>query len=342
MENNTKNDQNIESKALVQIDSKTVDLDTFKSVYYLLNAKPDTDIKVFWDDKKICFRDILDLNYKVQEKIRNHQMVTNITKVTVVLSNNRVQEFTTWAEFERYDWDIPAHTQTITVFWEMNFLLPHHTLPQPHSMQLRLGSSVKPQEMFHLLISKESYEIKESFANAVCKIDFINSVICNELFVIVGEWHKCLPNLETYNKFQKLLFRHPSRIEEFIKLSFLFSSVFILLSVTHYFAANVQIISTSVEFYEKSYKWVGFSFLFVYTLYMVGKVFALWVLKTMKKLNNYPIFGFTKGDKNKLDSLREKNNKLLGEIFFKLSVSGLIFLMGIFFKYIIKLIVWVF
>jgi hypothetical protein len=160
-------------------------------------------------------------------------MVTNITKITIVFSKNRVQEYTSWAEFLRTNFEISDHTESVILNWEMNFKLPAHQLPQPHIMKLKIGSALNPSEMFHLIMSKDEHEIHSDMAHTVCSINFINSVICNELFTIVFDWHEALPSLAKQKKALVFLRDHPGRFTELIKIMFVLSGIYALVAVTH-------------------------------------------------------------------------------------------------------------
>ena len=47
-----------------------IDLDTFKSIYYWANAKPDTQIKFFRKRKIVEVSDIHDLNSRIDQKLK--------------------------------------------------------------------------------------------------------------------------------------------------------------------------------------------------------------------------------------------------------------------------------
>lgn len=81
--------------------TKKIDLDQFKSIYYLLNAKPDSQIRLLKDNKKLCFEDLLELNNAVISKLKTESLETSITTITVVFKNKKVNTYNNWMEFER-------------------------------------------------------------------------------------------------------------------------------------------------------------------------------------------------------------------------------------------------
>jgi hypothetical protein len=51
------------------------ELADLKSIFYLMNAKPDSSIQLLEGRKKISLADIRDLNERVQRKLENHNLV---------------------------------------------------------------------------------------------------------------------------------------------------------------------------------------------------------------------------------------------------------------------------
>lgn len=49
-------------------------------------------------------------------------------------------------------------------------------------MRVRIGNSLKPSEMIQVVFQGgDEYEFEEAQAQMSCKIDFINTQICNQL-----------------------------------------------------------------------------------------------------------------------------------------------------------------
>ena len=56
--------------------TQKIDLETFKSYYYQMNAKPDTETKVFKEHKKVTLTKIRDLIERMNAKLENHTHFT--------------------------------------------------------------------------------------------------------------------------------------------------------------------------------------------------------------------------------------------------------------------------
>lgn len=330
MSESIKREQIDADKAIVlsPAESKSLSIDDFKSIYYLLNARPDTDIKLFPETKRVRLTDILELNHKVQEKIRNHNMVTNMSKVVIALSNKRVLDYSSWAEFERSNWDMAAYTESVCITWEMNFQLPAHKVPQPHTMRLKIGSQMNPTEMFHVMVSKDMHDIEQMLAHAVCKIDFINTVLCNELFGIVAEWHEALPALVNTGRFEHIVRKYRQRIEELVVFLIVSAGILVLLSISHYTIDRYLVDVDRKALLERICQWSALSFVFVYLIYLLGRGFSRWITRNVKMLKDQASFAITKGDSNRINTISEDNQKVLKEVAFQICISGLIFILG--------------
>ena len=232
----------------------TISTNDFRTMVNMINAKPDTDLKLLWEDKKFNLSDLIELNRQIQEKIQNHKVVTNIVKITIVLSDNHMLEFNSWSSFENTNWETSPYTESITITWEMNFLLPSHALPQPHTLKLRLGSPLKPSEMFEVLFTKDYHDIRKEVANAVCTITFVNPIICNELFGIVIDWHKALSTIFPENKLLGSVKKHPDRFRTLTRSIVLLGGVFCLLGVTHEILAHADFTLEPKFIIERTYQ----------------------------------------------------------------------------------------
>jgi hypothetical protein len=128
----SKNDTTMEQTNLpdnrtAQDVAKRIDIETVKSIYYWLNAKPDTQIKIFKNPKLINFEDIISLNEQIQLKLINHDPQTMMVQVNVLLENGEIKSFGTWDEFKATKWNtISTETESISIIWDMNIKLPHY------------------------------------------------------------------------------------------------------------------------------------------------------------------------------------------------------------------------
>jgi hypothetical protein len=314
---------------------KTFDLDQFKTLYYLLNAKPDSQVKLLTDDKLIVVQDIIDLNDKVQRKLNTEHVETVITTVSVLFNSKALLTFNNWQEFLRTDWKTSEQTKSVSINWDINIKLPQYELPQRHTLKLRLGSPVRPGEIFELMMtSDKDEELLEATANGVCKIDFINEVIANELLKVVEDWYKCLPTNYKDDAFQKFSEKHKKKIAFVINLLIPMASIIIAISLVKFRLGSLDI-STKIGFSELL-TFIGFGLAIFYLGDLLGKVLSANVYHKISNYKDYSIFSFTKGDQNAKQEVKKKNSRIVRSIIRDFLISVAISIVSPFFESILE------
>ncbi len=219
---------NIAEKELAVSDERK-DLAIFKSIYYQMNAKPDSMSKAY--SKKIVINkdDIIDLNRRINEKIRlNYQNDGYIATVTVSLKDRHVLTFKCWEEFLQHEWTETSCIIGISLQWNFNIRIPDCEKPQNHNLVVKLTNGLRPEEMLNFIFSGNIEDFDEIELNAfpvVARVDFIQTLLGEELINIVGNWVNGLnrnddfknPILMLMKKFRQkiaLYFEHFSFIRE--------------------------------------------------------------------------------------------------------------------------------
>ncbi|AZA53724.1 hypothetical protein [Chryseobacterium sp. G0201] len=196
-----KNNQNLPEK------KTTFDIETFKSIYYWANAKPDTQLKLFRGRKTISLSDIHDLNTRIGNKLKNYNIETFLVTLNFVLTEGNIREYSSWDEFNRENWQfVNQRIQTISITWDLTFSIPNYHLPQRHTLKVRIGSAIPPKDLFHFMFNTdETSDLLTLRAEGMVKVDFINQVLGNELINIATEWNEGLTTVERKNNFQSFL-----------------------------------------------------------------------------------------------------------------------------------------
>lgn len=299
----------------------------FQSLYYLIKGKRDTDIKLFTNNKHFKYSDIIELNDKIYAKLSLHELITDIAEVTVGLTNKEIKSFGNWSEFKNTDWNISARTKYLSLLWDFNLILPNqsHKIPQTHTLRVRIGNNLKPSEMIQVVFQGgEEYDLDEAQAQMSCKIDFINSQICNELKTIVSEWYDALPkNIENQNVV-RFITRHDDKIKYFVILSFITGAiVFLNYLFPLVLTTENRFIPSGNE--NRTFFMFTISIAIFYFFYQSGTLFADRMMrKQIGRLKRNPMFEFTKGDKNRFAEVQKENKKLLGKLALSISIGLLV------------------
>jgi uncharacterized protein YlzI (FlbEa/FlbD family) len=291
-----------------------ISLDEFKSLFYQLNAKPDTEIRLLPGKKTLELADIRNINEQVAAKLNNHDTVAKIASINFILSNKKIKDYCTWAEFERENWDtVNEKIQTLTIKWDILIKLPHYQLPQRHSMKLRIGNDIPPKDIIQLLLTSDDIaELIEAKTPTVCKVDFINNIIAIELLNIVSNWPEGLKNSPEPNSVHKFFKKQGVLLSEIIRYvsPVMFLAIFALYS--NYIFPFVGIKQeVSIDSLQKI-------FIFMTAIFMAGLFFGFkiesFIDKKIDKLQGYPNFCITKGDKNAIEEYENANRKITKQI----------------------------
>lgn len=311
----------------------------FKSLYYLIKGKRDTDIKLFTDNKHFSYSDILELNEKIYRKLSLHELITDIVEVTVGLTNKEIKSFGSWSEFKDTDWNISARTKYISLLWDFNLILPNqpHKVPQTHTLRVRIGNDLKPSEMIQVVFQGgEEYDLDEAQAQMSCKIDFINSQICNELKTIVADWYEGLPKNGEDQKLIRNIIRHDNKIRYLLVFLFITAGT-IFLNFLYPRIVNSKIEYLPKDDTQRIFMMFTISIAIFYMFYQVGSLYSTKILRRkIGKLRRNPMFDFTKGDKNRYEEVKNENSKLLRGLTISILIGLLVNGLSAFVGYLIN------
>lgn len=301
-------------------------LEDFKAMYYFMNAKPDTQIRLMQGKRKVSIDDVNRLNNEVIQKLQNHDVSGSITSINIVVDHSEnknkskieIRDYVSWFEFSKEKWDrINGQTVSLTVVWDLVLKLPHYEIPQRHTLKLRIGSWIPPKDMIHLVItSDDPSELAEASSDAVCKIDFINQVLATELLNIVNNWHEGLIEADKIKGFQKLLLKY----KEFTVGSIHNFTPIIVLGV---YVLYANLLCEKYHLNENlklsNFNWVLWSFVAVFFVgSMAGKVFARWYNRITNKYKEHSEFVITKGDEKAQLSIKSNNDETTKKIIIRL------------------------
>ncbi|MBW4680812.1 MAG: hypothetical protein KME19_11945 [Microcoleus vaginatus WJT46-NPBG5] len=290
-------------------------LDDFKALFYLYNAKPDTEIRFLKGGKIVELSDIRSLEEQVAAKLGNHETLGQTVSITFMLSNKKIKEFSTWAEFERGQWNtVNEKVQALNLSWNVLIQLPQYKSPQTHSMKVRIGNAIPPKDIIQLIFTSDDIsEVMEAQSPGVCKVDFINNIVANELLFIVDEWYKGLRKAPEPIVAQKFLKKYGKYASQLIRLLFPPLLLFIICSYTGYIYPIIGIGQ------ELSINTLQTVLVFLLTIFMVGAFLGSSIEKSIDRLIDqlevYPNFLITKGDQNAVEDFERNNKKLTNQIF---------------------------
>jgi len=317
-------------------------LEQFKALFYLAKGKRDTQIKLYHGNKLFIRQNIIDLNDKIERKLLNYEVSNKLTSISVNLSGNNIKSYGNWQEFLSENWNTSETTKTVTIDWDFEMILPNrvHTLPQTHSLKVRLGNELKPNEIFHMMmVGGDEHELEEAQAQMVAKVDFVNNTIATELLSIVNDWYNILPENGFEKNINKFLEKHGLILRMAMEIFIILAGLVLFYPVAKYLIDSPKI-NTSNEYLKYNFIIINGVFL-SYTIFTrISSYYSRKFDRTINKLSNNPIFKFTIGDKNELEKIEKKNKGLRRELFMKLIISllstGILYGLGCLINYILE------
>ena len=305
--------QSFETESIVPKQSEAItsrSLDDLKTLFYLYNAKPDTEIRLLKDVKIVNLADITSLEEQVTDKLGNHTIVGKKVEISFILSNKKVKEFSTWAEFERAKWDtINEKIEALSISWNILIQLQQYKSPQPHSMKLKIGNSILPKDIFQLMLTSDDVsEVLEAGSAGVCQVDFINTILANELLFLVEEWYKGLKQAPEPDLIQKFFKKYGKAATEALRAFFPLLLLFVTCNYSDYLYPllgmdqnlSVATLQTSLLFFLTTFMLGSF----------LGRIIEKLIDRKIDKLEEYPNFLITKGDQNSSVEFEQNNKKL--------------------------------
>lgn len=295
-----------------------------RSLLQLLNAKVDSTTQLFPKDVIVTADDIKDLNYRISQKINLPHIHSKSTAISIKYTNQKTMQFTTWDEFQNYSWEEVASIRYITILWEFYIDEEGYQLPQKHSIMVRISSGMKVEEMLQLIMSgklEEMESLEKDFVPIVCRVDFVNTFLVDDIINLVDKWNKGLKVPEICDNFMYKIKSYRRYIANFVKYGIklitwlvIFMStmeIFDIIEVTevqHLTMHNLKQMSLFIMFIIFGYG----------TMNWLGQKIAESIFDGLYNYGKTFTFDITKGDKNKQEKLAQIGKKSMWRFIWQL------------------------
>jgi hypothetical protein len=292
-----------------------VDQDNAKKIFRAIFSGDSSLYEIFPRQVFVTIMEIEDLYNKIQEKLSRNE-ANAVFSAVVTYDNGKSIEIKSWERFFKENWKCSNMTNTISLHWRFQLSLPDQDNPKYHNINLRISSSLKPQDILQAVFSADPDErdqIEFKFVPMSAQIQFVDHVVAQELLDIISRWNKALPSPEnSFPKIIKFLKRHKIKIGNGIEHITTIVSFGIILSSISYYAKKINLNGPilNVQFVMFS-RWLILSILF---LYLAGN-FGEWLSSVFKKnISFYGSFSpivLTSGDEQRRLTLMAKNQRSL-------------------------------
>lgn len=291
------------------------ELATAKQYFYQYFGQPERVSKVFEGTFLYRIEQMEDLNNQITDKLKMYQNAGFLITVKVKLKNKKIFEFNTWKSFQEHRWVDSCATESITIKWQFNAILPNNPTPHNHVVSLTLTNGMKPEELMKLIFSG-SLEDEKNLDIApypiFTSIVFINRILADEILEIISKWVDNIneENIEE-NPLKKFLRKHRQMVaistEYLITFFLMFSSSFSFLK-----ASGTVSVKTLGELpLEKANFFLAYFFIVIGIFFIanrVAKMIAQVVFSSLSSFRAKSFFALSEKDK-KVRNLLKDNQK---------------------------------
>lgn len=300
----------------------------FKSMWYSMNTKQDSTTKIYNQKIKICLDDIYHLNDIVISKLKQYHNQGLIVSVNVNYANRNSVQFGSWNEFEKCQFRDSNAIRSITITWNFSCMLPDLSLPQQHSLMVKLTNGITPEEMLNLIISgnvENVEEIDKDFFPIVARVDFIDRLLGDELLNLVGNWVDGLTKVhQEKNKFILLLKKHKRKVAYSINYLITVLSVVFSVKILNKIINSYDIMMLGEMSKQQMNNIINTIVVLSSIVFLTNKIFYLiaqYVFNKLKEYDNNHIFCITRGDKNKQNKLAKEEKLREKKIIFNVVLT---------------------
>ncbi len=313
---------------LMEIQPDEQFIKNYQTIYYAMNAKPDCKSKLFPKNVIVSLQDLKDLNERITDKFKAHYDDAGFRiNICVSYKNRENIEFDSWTTFEKNSWNTEKTVDSILIVWEYNAKLPKYPLPQKHTLTVRIADELRPEEMLNLVISgklEEVDKIEQGICPIIARVDFINSILGDELLGIVEAWQKGLlsPDLDS-ERLYKLLRKYSRTIAYAINY---ISTLFVAYCTLKYLGIQIRSLNIntigemSVNSFIQLVQQCAYGMVVCFSTYKISEIIGNMVFCSLRSTDDNHSFNITNGDriacKEVERKIKNRKLKIIGNIIF--------------------------
>lgn len=288
------------------------------TLFSYLVGRPDSKVKMFFDPVQIKPEDIIELNREIVEKLSHYDIQAVETTVEIYYGNNVVEQYGVWDSFVSNNWKSDKETKSINVKWDFLIKLPHNETPIHHAILIKIASQLAPLHMMRAIFSLDPNELDKfefEAAPIICRVDFINNLLADELLHLVEKWVSALikpiynlPLKHTMEKYKK-------QIEWIIHYSLPTTYVLVLAGLlnklSNSFGFDLELTPTTMKYFMG---WILLSYTTMFVALKLGELFSDMTIELIDRYGAHIPINFTNGDQNKINKIIEQSNNSIGKI----------------------------
>ncbi len=290
----------------------------------LLHGKSDSVCRFFDKEIIVDINQLDSLNSLILEKLSLHNVSTITTSIDVSLIDKRTLSYKAWEDFKKENINaINSATKSIFIQWDFFAEFKNYKVPQRHTLNVRITSGLQPSDMFKVLLNgalDERDDFDLQCCTTVCKVDFINNALAEELLNVVQRWTElCESACSEKGHIRPFLFKYRSGLANFVEVCAIFSFCTVIAIIVklliYYHLIDFQVENTAC--------------LLIFLIPLatisekVGRFFGKIIYSELSDLMDTHIFRISLGDSKQAQKITEKSHyrKSAGVFAFNIATS---------------------
>jgi hypothetical protein len=297
--------------------------ETLKSLLYMAAGRPDSNYRSFRIPIMTSAEDVHDLDVRIREKLAHYDSASTVS-VDIMYEKGRALHFGTWAEFQDHNWDNSRVTKSVTIRWDFMFTMPNYTIPQRHTLTVKLISGLDPLHVLQALTSKDPEDLtalEYEAAPIIARVDFISHLLGDELLNIVEEWVRSRPKAVFREGWRRWMRKMRGWLARCLHYSIPGVTALVVAGVLHWHGSMYSRSEPiTIEIVQKALYWILLLMVSLPVTYTLGRYLAARAYHALEAYGDHFLFCFTSGDQNKHKTVQGHNRKALSRV----AISSLI------------------
>uniref|UniRef100_UPI0039EACF17 hypothetical protein n=1 Tax=Clostridium perfringens TaxID=1502 RepID=UPI0039EACF17 len=298
----------------------TIHPEELKALFNIFNGRPDSTTRIFPKDVLITIPDLFLLRDKMNEKLDQYALYGSIQTLDVRFEGNKFQQFSDWSQFESYNWSSSNVIDSITLKWDFMIKFNSYSIPQRHTVVVRLSSELRPEQLFQMMISgkiEDLDSIDKNLSPVMCSVSFVNQLISEEILNIVEEWDKGLKQSSNINNRFKFFRKHKLGTAKTLEFVTNFSGIVIITSLINFLLYKFKLKNISeLTIYQLQLLLISFasSYIFLKLLARLAHSIGKNIFNSLSQYGDVFTFKITKGDEERQELLKLRNSEYTSKI----------------------------
>lgn len=307
------------NKELLNIPQSEVVLKNTKALFYNMVTTADHTDKVYTRDVVVGVDDVLLLNDRVLEKLRQYKDAGFAVSISIKYESKKEIKLSRWEDFNSYTRYEDSPINSIVLKWDFNAVFEGYEFPQKHTLMVKISNGMRPEEMLNIIFSggiENFNEFDNNFVPIVARVDFIDRLMGDELLTIVTNWVSGLrdSSIDRWN-FLTTCKKHKRKLALLVDYGTYFFGSFMCVFAIHQFInpflnqkvseVGMSEVSTLINLF------LGF-FFWVFAGRKITSGIGKSIFNTLKEYGISYVFDITRGDKQRKEKMQkqEKYDKI--------------------------------